>query len=321
MLTKLLLRLVKDPTPHESGHADAMGHGPTIEALDDLQNHGSYRVVARYLSNETDSAARQLCMDVVGRDLPRNDVIMRWVHEQPDDANALIVAGLQAIRLAWQARSGARAKHVRRDQWQGFAEYLHLAQEILDHAVHLAPDDPMVHASLIIVDCGMGRSTDVAMGRMAKIRKSDPAHFTGYSNLLMMCCDKWCGSHELMFKIARSPNLDKQGRENLGALIPIAHVERPLFEPERARAEYWAQPSIAAEIADAFDRGIGKPGFQGDALTPVAANTFAGAFFPLQDRERCQRAHRIIDGRFHHRAWVYFGGERAFAASRKWCGA
>lgn len=321
MLVKLLLRLLKDPHRYESTHADAMGHEPTIKALDDLQQRGSYRALAGYLASETDSAGRQLCMEVVGRDLPRNDIIMRWAHDHPTDANAHILAGLQAVRLAWQARSGARAKHVREDQWRGFAEYLYLAQEILDHAVQLSPSDPMAHASLIIVDCGMGRSTDIAMGRMARIRKSEPTHFTGYSNLLIICCEKWCGSHDLMFEIARSPNLAKPGRENLGALIPTAHIERTLFESHGVRKAYWAKPEIAAEISDAFDKGIGKPGFQGNALTPMAANAFAGAFYVVKDRERCRRAHQIAGGHFHDRSWLYLGDKQAFMASRKWSGA
>lgn len=321
MLAKLLLRLLKDPHRYESSRADAMGHSPTIEALDDLQQRGSYRALARYLAAETDSAGRQLCIEVVGRDLPRNDIVMQWVKEHPQDANAHVVAGTQAVRLAWQARSGARASFVREDQWRGFADYLYLAQELLDRAVQLAPGDPMAHASLIVVDCGMGRSTDVAMARMAKIRKSDPAHFLGYTNLLMICCEKWCGSHDLMFKIARSPNLAKPGRENLGALIPMAHTERTLFEPYGVRKAYWAGAEIASEIADAFDKGIGRAGFQGDALTPMAANSFAGAFYVIKDRERCRRAHQILDGHFYDRAWLYHGDKRAFRASRAWCGA
>lgn len=321
MFVKLLLRLLKDPHRYESSQADAMGHAPTIEALDGLQQRGSYRALARYLAAETDSAGRQLCIEVVGRDLPRNDIIMRWMQEHPADANAHIVAGMQAVRLAWQARSGARAKHIREDQWRGFAEYLYLAQEILDKAVQLTPGDPMAHASLIIVDCGMGRSADVAMGRMAKIRKSDPAHFIGYSNLLMICCEKWCGSHDLMFEIARSPSLAKPGRENLGALIPMAHTERTLFESYGVKKAYWAQPEIAAEIAHAFDKGIGKPGFESNALTPMAANAVAGAFYTVKDRDRCRRAHQILDGHFYDRAWLYLGDKQAFTASRKWCGA
>ena len=320
MFVKLLLRLLKDPLPYESSEATAMGHAPTIEALQDLQQHGSYRTAARYLNAEGDSASRQLCFDVLGRDTPRNDVVMEWVRQRPMDAHAHVVAGLQAIRLAWKSRSGARARHVREDQWRGFADYLYLAQEVLDHAVKLAPNEPMAHACLITVDCGMGRSTEVSMGRMARIRKSDPTHFTGYSNLLMNCCEKWCGSHELMFEIARSPNLAKPGRENLGALIPMAHLERTLFESGRVRRAYWAKPEVASEVAEAFDRGIGKTGFQGDALSPIAANTFAGVFHVLRDRERCRQSHRVLAGHFHDRSWLYMGGKRAFEASRKWCG-
>ncbi|MGD1916659.1 MAG: hypothetical protein ACFCBV_10800 [Phycisphaerales bacterium] len=321
MLLKLVLRLLGDPIRYESTLSDAVGHDPTIESLDDLQNNGSYQALRRYLASETDSASRQLCIEVVARDTPRHEIITRWAQEHPDDPNAHVVAGLQAVRLAWRARSGARANDVRKDQWQGFAEYLYLAEEILEHALQLAPDEPMTHASLVVVDCGMGRSTDVAMGRMAKIRKVDPTHFYGYTNLLSMCCDKWCGSHEQMFQLARSPNLAKPGRENLGVLIPMAHLERTLFESVGASNAHWRQPEVATEIADSFDRGIGRPGFHGDALTPVAAGTFAGVFHRLKDRDRCHRAHQLVQGFYHDRSWFLLGSERGFKASRKWCGA
>lgn len=298
--------------------ADALGHQPTLDALRDLQKNDSYVAAGRYLEAETDSAARQLCFNVLGRALGANDVVARWTQEHPDDPNAFIVAGFQEIHRAWEKRGGGRAENVRPQQWEGFFEHLAIAQHVLDRASELAPTDPMLQAVLITLDMGAERPVELSMERLVVAMASDPAHYTAHQHLLLTCCEKWHGNHQIMFQVARAPDYTTPGYENLAALICLAHIECTLFDSAAQRKAYWKSEEVAKEIAVAFDNSVGRPGFEGDAMTPVALNVFAAAFWELRDRDRCQRAHGKIGKNFDEWSWLYTGGKPTFDRSRQW---
>ncbi|MEO1009159.1 MAG: hypothetical protein AAFX79_11375 [Planctomycetota bacterium] len=298
--------------------ADAFGHAPSMDALIDLQKRGSYEAARQYLGSATDSAGRQLCIEVVARSVRDNDAVVRWTQDHPRDANAYVVAGVQETVIAWDKRSGVRAKYLSQKQIHGLARHLHIADELFDRALELAPNDPNIHAGRIIADMGLNRPVEISMERFRIARELDPTHWRAHRNLLMTSCEKWHGSHQLMFDIARSVDLAAPGAGNLASLIAEAHSECTLMDGESVTRAYWQSPEVARELGGAFDAGPGAPAFQADPLTPIALNYLASALWMVRDRERLRQAHEMLGKQCSERAWLYNGGRKSFDESRKW---
>ncbi|HYF36824.1 MAG TPA: hypothetical protein VD994_16125, partial [Prosthecobacter sp.] len=71
----------------------------------------------------------------------------------------LTLEGVGEKELAWVKRSSSWASNVSQEQWEGFAEHLKKARDLLAKANRLRPDRPEAAASMITV--AMGESVDL----------------------------------------------------------------------------------------------------------------------------------------------------------------
>ena len=66
----------------------------------------------------------------------------RWAARCPTDPDAQLVRAQSLLARAWDVRGGGWAATVRPEQWAEFNRLLHLAHQVNDLALRLAPEDP-----------------------------------------------------------------------------------------------------------------------------------------------------------------------------------
>lgn len=116
----------------------------------------------------------------------------------------LTLRGAAQKELAWVKRSAAWANEVKDSQWQGFAEHLKSARDLLGQANRLRPDRPEAPTIMIIV--AMGESVDATELR-AWFDRAVSAQFDyapAYKSLLWAYRPRWGGSHEVMLAFGKA---------------------------------------------------------------------------------------------------------------------
>ncbi len=116
----------------------------------------------------------------------------------------LTLQGMTQKELAWVKRSSGWANDVKDSQWQGFAEHLKAARDLLGQAARLRPDRPEAPCTMIAV--AMGESVDPSELR-AWFDRSVSAQFDyapAYESLLWAYRPRWLGNHALMLAFGKA---------------------------------------------------------------------------------------------------------------------
>jgi hypothetical protein len=223
--------------------------------------------------------------------------LLNWQAAAPDDPIAAQMLAATLSRQAGNARGGATADNTSAEQFRGFYALSGRAAEACGRAMELAgPADPNPWAiRLGTMFTGSGREEFDAV--FDEGRRRDPFHFDLHQTALSWRCEKWFGSHDLMFATAR----EVAGAAPDGAsavLLPLlAHYEYALREfnwgdadEDKALAQshrYFRKPEVEQEI----DGWIAK----WRAGTPNPANVqtlrqWIALFYCLADRRKATRA-------------------------------
>jgi hypothetical protein len=116
----------------------------------------------------------------------------------------LTLRGAGQKDLAWVKRSSRWADKVNDTQWQGFAEHLKSARDLLGQAARLRPDRP--EAAAIMIAVAMGENVDPAELRSWFDRSVSAQldYSPAYTALLWAYRPRWGGSHELMLAFGKA---------------------------------------------------------------------------------------------------------------------
>ncbi|GIE30505.1 hypothetical protein Ait01nite_035500 [Actinoplanes italicus] len=221
-----------------------------------------------------------------------------WQAAAPSDPIAVQVLAETLSHQASSARGGATADKTSTEQFRGFFTLSAAAADACDLAMKLAgPNDPNPWVTRLGT-MFTGASTAEFDGVLEEGRRRDPFHFGLHGSALAWRCEKWFGSHDLMFATAR----DVAGAAPEGAsavLLPLlAHYEYVLREfnwgeekdEDKALAEchrYFQRPEVEAEI----DGWIAK--WRAGTPNPANAQTlrqWIALFYCLVDRRKASRA-------------------------------
>ena len=231
--------------------------------------------------------------------------------EQRLDAICFREPFAEAFVLRSDIRSG-RGFHLQ-DEDREAASVLHEgADEDNIQATRLAPADPL--PALQRIDrCRGANDVDGARRAFAQVQRTDPQRRAAHRKLLMALTDKWGGSHEDMFQLARQASASAPAGHPLLALVAMAHFERWVYahffeEDKRVQVLYLQNADAKAEVARAHDRWLqGNPS---DATVLLAPRMwFAGWFKLVDDRERLAMELRACDRHYSYMPWTYFGDE------------
>ncbi|WP_371519939.1 hypothetical protein [Kitasatospora sp. NBC_01300] len=265
--------------------------------------------------------------DLTGRvgaiaDVPRvEEWTARALADRPEDTMALLLSGARHVTWAWEARTGARAKHVSEQQWKVFHERLDAAEEQLLEVAEREPSWLAPWYFLQISARGASLPAEVATCRFEAAVRRAPGHPASHRQRLQQLCAKWGGSHEEMHAFARASMLAAPEGSQLGELVVLAHLERWLDLPDGEDRAYLASAEVVADLQEAAFRSVLHPDF-----TPVRGwqgsfNAFAMAFSLAGQRKTARLLFEALDGAVTESPWHFLSGDplKAFASHRDRC--
>jgi hypothetical protein len=250
------------------------------------------------------------------------DGIEEWIPSaiaaEPDPALALLVSGARGVRWAWEARTGARAQHVSRQQFQTFHERLRVAEEQLYEVAEREPDWVAPWYFLQQSGRGLQVGQEIARLRFEAAVSRCPGHLGSHQQQLQQVCAKWSGSQEEMHAFARASMLNASQGSPLGELIAIAHLEHWLELDAGERAAYLRRPDVVAELHEAADRSIRHPAHGRPRGWLNTYNSFAMAFSLAGEKKAAAELFDVIEGRVTEFPWQYIDGADPLKPFRKW---
>ena len=226
-----------------------------------------------------------------------------------EDALSLTIAGGLLHCRALRFRGLGGAETVSEDQWELYIPTLAHAQELLARAAVLAPSSGLTAAwrATAFVEASDEEKDEAELG----LRMADDVPVSGFSRLLSARTLKWGGSHDEMWRVARS-----YARRDLPgslALIAKAHFEEWLwlatFEEDPALAAehetYLRRDEVVAEILATSRQVLAAPPNPDPRNALYAANWF-GQLLSTAGRPRDARPHLQRMGRHLDRSiWLF----------------
>ncbi|MEV7770925.1 hypothetical protein [Kitasatospora sp. NPDC086791] len=247
----------------------------------------------------------------------------RVLADAPDDSLALLLSGARQITWAWEARTGARAKHVTEEQWKLFHQRLDTAEEQLLEVAEREPAWLAPWYFLQISARGASLGPEVAACRFEAAVRRSPGHSGSHRQRLQQLCAKWGGSHEQMHDFARSAMLAAPEGSHLGELVALAHLEHWLDLPDGEDHAYLTSPTVLGELQEAAFRSVLHPDFKPVRGWQGAFNSFAMAFSLADQRKTARLLFDALDGAVTESPWHYLSGDpvKTYRAHRDRCAA
>ena len=228
-----------------------------------------------------------------------------WTDRHPGEADGWTFKGHNAVRWAWEARTGAMAEHVGKDQWASFFQRLEYANQYLEQAIDLAPRDAMPYACMLFADRGLQRDEDETLKHFGKAYRRDPSSKLAHDGMHGYLQQKWFGSHDKMFRFAKSRAKDNPV---FNGLIAVSHVEMWLYLEDFDKdydtaAKYFERGDVAGEIQQSFDRFLRAADAEPQHMSYY--NCFAWCLWRIKDGQRLQRALHVIGDNTTDLPWCY----------------
>ncbi|MEV4599381.1 DUF4034 domain-containing protein [Amycolatopsis sp. NPDC049253] len=214
------------PPDSEVTRADFVGDREIDEARQALVT-GGWEPAARLLTEiGTDWDRRTFLVRQLGEVVANDEIgLERWQSERPGDADAAAVNVESLVQLAWQVRSGLRAEHVSREQFQKFFAILESAVPAAHEAAALAPEDPTPWVTMLAVARGRQYDNDTFREVWNELVARDPLNLPAHGSALQYWCEKWFGSHELMWAFAE----EGEAKHPKLAWLPLAAAHEAEF--------------------------------------------------------------------------------------------
>ncbi|MGW1886505.1 hypothetical protein [Streptomyces sp. NPDC001970] len=230
-----------------------------------------------------------------------------WLDESPEDPDAMLVKADLSIHRAWAVRTGARARHVSRDQFQAFFALLEDAVPVIGAAAELNPGDPVPWRIALTHARGIQAPREVFDAYWAEATARAPHHYGCHATALQYLCDKWYGSHEEMFAFAERAAAEALPGSLLHALPLDAAIEYDVVASGTEDG-----PIDRSRIDAAVDRALQLSSFY-EAGDPEAAgfrNDLALMLILAQRFEEALDVFRAIGVHARSGPWGYFGDAR-----------
>lgn len=289
--------------------------------LYDAAGRGEWEVVRDALVALESADDRIFYLDVVTELDGPQQWVRQWVEAEPKSALARITQGAHFINWGWQARSNYQAKYVSEDQFRVFFDRLRIAENSLDEAADLAPDDPNPWSYLIVTAMGRQLGQAEAMRRFREATARCRWHYRSHTRLLQQLCRKWGGSHEAMHEFANQTVAEMPAGSPLGSLVAWAHFEHWHDLDEPHSTEYVEDPAVVASLRAAAEGSIQHPEFRRAPGWPGVHNIFALMFSLVGEWQRAAELFDLIGDRVTGLPWSYYpdGAISTFLRTRTYC--
>jgi hypothetical protein len=226
-------------------------------------------------------------------------MVYQWLHDEPrldeNDAVARMLLGVATVAYGWSVRSGLRARYVSREQFNSFHALLREAEPHLYAAAELDPGWSGPWVGLLASGRGLQVGLDEIGRRFETAAARSPADRIAHSQMLLALCKKWFGSHELMHQFADQARRGPQGAD-LAYLTARAHLEHALSPELGDHRAYLAQPRVRAQLVEAAELCVFRPGYAVPRTPYEDANLFAMVFTLAGMAAQARRAFELTEG-------------------------
>ncbi|MFI8273919.1 hypothetical protein ACIGBH_03230 [Streptomyces sp. NPDC085929] len=298
---------------------------PALGALRDAVLRHDWDAVSAAFEAHPDEDDRALACRVVA-EIPDYDGFLRQaVDRDPRGPLARSLLADRLIQAGWAIRSGYRAQHVTRQQFDEFHAHLRRAEVLLIDVCAEHPQYALAWYLRVITSRGLELGPGETRRRYDRLAEHHPHHYPGQQQLLQQLCPKWGGTWESAHGFAEeSAKAAPPGSPN-GALVAIAQMEQYLELRERAgdrAAETYLRGAGSRQaLLDAAARSVLHPAARAGAYQLVGAHSAFAAAHCAAGRHAEAAAHfRALGDRASEFPWGYLGGsdhEAEFTRHRK----
>jgi len=265
-------------------YEDATFGLPAGPALQEQARRGEWRKVRERMAAETNAARRWRYASLAADGLA--GAVAEWVEAEPDDVDAWLVAGMQAINRGAEIRGAAKADETPEENFDPFHECMEQAAAALQRAIELRPEDPLPRIPLLTVAMTLGAPIEERQALGEDALRHAPALVAAHVALMNALTKKWGGSHELMFESARRSVATAPARSAVAAVLPLAHVERWLY------IQHWENDEARWRSASTSETTPGRPG-RNSRKPPVSTLVSPGTTWAAR---RCTSTRRRSGG-------------------------
>ena len=181
---------------------------------------------------------------------------------EPASAPAGALLARRLVHDGWGIRTGSWARDVSQEQWKGFFEHLHRAEQILIDVTARYPEYTSAWIARLDTARGLSLGQAEARRRYMEIMKVVPHFYAAQSEMIQQLCPKWGGSYEAMHGFAVECTKQSPPGSVNGAVVAKAHIEHWLLERRDNRSEavaYLKRPEVQQELAWAAGHSVLNP--------------------------------------------------------------
>ncbi|WP_324789167.1 hypothetical protein [Streptomyces sp. H51] len=182
------------------------------------------------------------------------------------------------IRIGWRVRSGARAQHVSRDQFDEFHAWLRKAEQLLIEVCAEQPAYAPAWTARLLTARGLELGQSEARRRYERLAEHHPHLFRAQSQLLQQLCPKWGGSWEAAHGFAQECASKTPDGSYAGVLVAEAHIEHWLDLDGAKAQEYLRDIAVRDDLRHAAQVSVLHPGHRPGWHHIGGHSTFALAF-------------------------------------------
>lgn len=247
--------------------------------------------------------------DEVGPLAGGEDFLRYVLSRDPDDSTAAAMLGNHLIKVGWDIRSGARASHVSREQFDQFHAWLRRSEQVLIDGCARNPGDPALWVPRIINVRALTLGVSEGRRRYDRLSAVAPHHLAGQIQLLQELCPKWHGSWEQAHAFAREC-LEAAPPGNLNAVVVAEfHLERWLDLPSGEDRAYLLGQGVRAELHEAAHRSVWHPAFRRTYGWVGVMSTFAMLFSVIGDEPAAASLLSALGPLATEHPWDYLGDD------------
>ena len=295
-------------------------------ALRQAAASGNWAAVDAALQATPNGSRREFLVDAIALDTSNLSWVDVWVKEQPSSAAARLMWGACAVQYAWKVRTGAAPQDVAPDKMAGFHDWLVNADEQLQHAATMAPEDGAPWIALLWAGVGLEIPIESATERWENVSRRNPATELGAMAYLTHIGPRWNGRADLMWTFIQ----DLLSRETDGSprwfMVPHGHFEQWVAERMHGGSavhpsRYFEQSHVQRDIIDAYDKYLGSASKRPSELEPQFRELFAASFYLMNARDRLRRELEQIGPGIQNLPWGFLGSTMvAYQSAREAAG-
>ncbi|NET37258.1 MAG: DUF4034 domain-containing protein [Cyanothece sp. SIO1E1] len=179
-------------------------------------------------------------------------VLDEWIATRPNAHIPWLLRGMLLTHYGWEIREAKWGRDVPTEVRAQFKQYLQAAQNDMERAAELNPDDPNVWSQLILIARGLSLPRNVWEHYYQQGLAANPHHLGVRGHQLISLSPKWFGSREdmLVFAQANYTAAQQADKPLLGAVTLGA-----FREIDRQEQGYLSQPRVWTQMQEIY-KGI-----------------------------------------------------------------